>query len=154
MTHKCIGHSCIIRPSLEKVIAWIASFFFRLKDAERKTFIIMASQKSLPTAVVIISYMGAPGGGGHHRRRAARMLLGAAGNAVVKNVTRSNSTMNPFAPPLMPGMIQPPFPPPLPYEEEIEKEIAENALDPGLMAIPCIVFYVLQVWGCSIWMGR
>ena len=126
-------------PFLEQVIAWIASFFFRLKDAERKTFIIMASQKSLPTAVVIISYMGAPGGGGH-RRRAARMLLSAAVNAVVKN-----STMDPFPPPLMPGMIQPPFPPPLPYEEEIEKEITENALDPGLMAIPCIVFYVLQV---------
>ena len=27
-----------------QVIAWIASFFFRLKEAERKTFIIMSSQ--------------------------------------------------------------------------------------------------------------
>ena len=36
------------------IVIWIASFFFRVKDAERKAFIIMSAQKSLPTAVVII----------------------------------------------------------------------------------------------------
>ena len=35
-------------------------------------------------------------------------------------------------------------PPPSPIS--IDEQIEENALDPGLMAIPCIVFYVLQLF--------
>lgn len=34
---------------INTLLAWFASFFFRMKEAERKAFIIMASQKSLPT---------------------------------------------------------------------------------------------------------
>jgi hypothetical protein len=33
-----------------------------------------------------------------------------------------------------------------PASPDIEEQITENALDPGLMAIPCIVFYVLQLF--------
>jgi hypothetical protein len=35
---------------------------------------------------------------------------------------------------------------PPPNHEPIDQQIQENALDPGLMAIPCIVFYVLQLF--------
>ncbi|MEW5306312.1 MAG: hypothetical protein WDW38_007127 [Sanguina aurantia] len=35
----------------------IIAFIFRLADAERKAFVISASQKSLPTAAVIIAYL-------------------------------------------------------------------------------------------------
>lgn len=38
---------------MNSIIAWI----IRLKEVERKAYIIMASQKSLPTAAVIISYL-------------------------------------------------------------------------------------------------
>lgn len=56
----------------------------------------------------------------------------------------------PFA--LAPPLVHPPsgggawwdYPPP--NHEPIDQQIAENALDPGLMAIPCIVFYVLQLF--------
>mmetsp|Transcript_25294 Transcript_25294/g.54972 ORF Transcript_25294/g.54972 Transcript_25294/m.54972 type:complete len:404 (-) Transcript_25294:245-1456(-) len=75
---------------LSTIIAWFSSFIFRMKDAERKAFIIMSAQKSLPTAVVIISYL--------------------------------------------------------------------NGLDQGLTAIPCIVFYVLQLFIDSFigssWAGK
>ena len=52
----------------------------------------------------------------------------------------AGSNMTPMLPP---GSMMPPLLPPMP--PDYEKEIIENALDPGLMAIPCIVFYVLQV---------
>ena len=144
---------------MNTVVAWIASFFFRIKEAERKAFIIMSSQKSLPTAVVIISYMG--GGAPSHRRRAARMLLSSAMSAVMPDSPLAPpdgpmSPMLPFSPMLPPSSPMMPFSPMQPFSPPMLPPMAphhddggddnDNALDPGLMAIPCIVFYVLQLF--------
>ena len=146
---------------MNTVVAWIASFFIRIKEAERKAFIIMSSQKSLPTAVVIISYMG--GGAPSHRRRAARMLLSSAMSAVMPDSPLAPpdgpmSPMLPFSPMLPPSSPMLPFSPMQPsshpmlppmaphHDDDYGGDDNDNALDPGLMAIPCIVFYVLQLF--------
>ncbi|KAG2426399.1 hypothetical protein HYH02_014826 [Chlamydomonas schloesseri] len=83
------------------IIAWLAPLFrLRMPESERKAFIIMCAQKSLPTAAVIISYL--PSG-----------------------PTEDHT------------------------EHETEAEIATGSQglgDLGLVAIPCIVFYVMQVF--------
>lgn len=97
---------------LNMLIAWIVPFFgLKMKDAERKAFVIMASQKSLPTAAVIISYLpsGGGGGGAPHGRR----LLSSAAD---------------------PG-----------HEGQDEATGSGGLGDLGLVAIPCIVFYVMQL---------
>ncbi|KXZ47748.1 hypothetical protein GPECTOR_33g630 [Gonium pectorale] len=83
------------------VIAWVVPFLgLRMQEAERKAFIIMAAQKSLPTAAVIISYLPA----------------GPSGDQTEHADTAEEATGS------------------------------EGLGDLGLVAIPCIVFYVMQVF--------
>nr|BCL66176.1 hypothetical protein [Volvox reticuliferus] len=86
---------------LAVLIAWIVPFLgMRMQDAERKSFIIMCSQKSLPTAAVIISYLpSGPSGDKTEHFDSAEVATGSQGLG-----------------------------------------------DLGLVAIPCIVFYVMQVF--------
>nr|ADI46919.1 MTM0397 [Volvox carteri f. nagariensis] len=83
------------------LIAWLVPFLgMRIQDAERKAFIVMCSQKSLPTAAVIISYL-PPGPAGDRTE----------------------------------------------HSEQAELATGTQGLgDLGLVAIPCIVFYVMQVF--------
>ncbi|PNH04640.1 putative sodium/metabolite cotransporter BASS4, chloroplastic [Tetrabaena socialis] len=83
------------------VITLIVPFLgLRMQDAERKAYIIMCSQKSLPTAAVIISYLPSGPSGDHtEEASAAEVATGSQGLG-----------------------------------------------DLGLVAIPCIVFYVMQVF--------
>jgi sodium/bile acid cotransporter 7 len=95
------------------IIVFLAPFArLRMSDAERKAFIIMCSQKSLPTAAVIISYL--PAGVSEHEvegHDAEEVATGSGGLG-----------------------------------------------DLGLVAIPCIVFYVMQVFIDSFlanaWAGK
>nr|BCL66122.1 hypothetical protein [Volvox africanus] len=86
---------------LAVLIAWIVPFLgMRMQDAERKAFIIMCSQKSLPTAAVIISYLpSGPSADETEHIDSAEVATGSQGLG-----------------------------------------------DLGLVAIPCIVFYVMQVF--------
>lgn len=113
---------------MSSIIAWVASFFFRMKEAERKAFIIMSSQKSLPTAVIIISYMGGGGGAAH---TSYPPPLG---------MNYSSPSMN-FTSPSLDIM-----PPAAMSAHPVDDSSTDSDLDPGLMAIPCIVFYVLQLF--------
>ncbi|GLC41022.1 hypothetical protein PLESTB_000951500 [Pleodorina starrii] len=82
-------------------IAWIVPFIgLRMQDGERKAYIIMCAQKSLPTAAVIISYLPS----------------GPTGDHTVDAETDEVATGS------------------------------EGLGDLGLVAIPCIVFYVMQVF--------
>lgn len=91
---------------LNTAIAWLTPFIgLRMIEAERKAYIIMASQKSLPTAAVIISYLpsgtGGASSGEHHGRRL--------------------------------------------FNDNEDPATGTGGLgDLGLVAIPCIVFYVMQ----------
>jgi hypothetical protein len=83
-------------------------------------------------AAVIISYMGGASSS-HHRLAASRLLL--SGMAGAMSMAPSPSLYHNMSYPMLP-----------PASPDIEEQITENALDPGLMAIPCIVFYVLQLF--------
>lgn len=96
-----IGQHCFFLV-LSILIAWVAPFLrLRMQDVERKAFIIMAAQKSLPTAAVIISYL--PAGSTTHGGEDGADRDPAAGDS-------------------------------------------DGLGDLGLVAIPCIVFYVMQVF--------
>lgn len=89
---------------LNIIIAWVVPFAgLKIREAERKAFVIMASQKSLPTAAVIISYLPSGGGGGHGDNH-------DPGHAGQDEATGTGGLG-----------------------------------DLGLVAIPCIVFYVMQL---------
>ncbi|EFJ44406.1 hypothetical protein VOLCADRAFT_82799 [Volvox carteri f. nagariensis] len=82
------------------LIAWVVPIVgMRMQDGERKAFIIMCSQKSLPTAAVIISYLPSGPGDSFQHVEGDDVATGSQGLG-----------------------------------------------DLGLVAIPCIVFYVMQVF--------